>query len=234
MVSEAMRGHFARKYGFSALPAFVMPCANAALDPASFRVPAKYSRPRFVYAGSMHKWQCFDLTLEVYRCVKAQCPEASLCVLTGDQVTARSAVEASGARDVEVGFVPLEQLQARLAAYKYGFVLRAPHVVNRVATPTKVSSYMAAGVIPLMTTAVEDYVSALGGVDPIVMSGSLDAESIARAILEVEGRTLQPEAVLTSYAAAFARYFDHAAYHEQLRAFLQSTGLTPCPSHDLA
>lgn len=236
MVSQAMRAHFACKYGLTTLPTFVMPCANAALDPASFWVPNKYRNPRFVYAGSMHTWQCFDLTLDVYRRVKAQCPRATLTVLTADQAQARRAVEASSAADIDIdiGFVPLAQLQATLATYKYGFVLRAPHVVNRVATPTKVSSYMAAGVIPVMTTAVDDYVTALRGIEPLVMCEHLDASKIAQAILDVEERELQAGAVLRSYSAVFSRYFDHAAYDTPLRDFLQITGLQAASDRHVA
>ena len=36
-------------------------CVNAEIDPASFLTPDKYLRPSFVYAGSLHAWQCFDL-----------------------------------------------------------------------------------------------------------------------------------------------------------------------------
>ena len=234
MVSQAMRRHFADKYGFARLPAFVMPCANAALHPESFQVPHKYEKPRFVYAGSMHAWQCFDLTLDVYRRVKAKFPKATLTVLTSEKALAQRAVEASNVIDVDIGFVPLDELQATLANYKYGFVLREQHVVNRVATPTKVSSYMAAGVIPVMTSAVGDYVSALDGVDPLVLCRQFDAASIAQAIIDLQARELRPDAVLKSYTAVFARYFDHAAYAVPLRDFLRTTGLKPVTAHHVA
>lgn len=234
MVSQAMRRHFAAKYGFAKLPTFVMPCANAVLDAANFRTPHKYESPHFVYAGSMHAWQCFDLTLEVFSRVKALLPQAKLTVLTADRDKALRAVKASNVKDVEIGFVPLPKLQSALAQYKYGFVLREPHVVNRVATPTKVSSYMAAGVIPVMTDAVEDYVAELDGVDPLILCKQFDAASIALAIIDMEARELQPEAVLCSYAAVFARYFDHDAYLTPLGEFLRATGLQASAHRDVA
>ena len=225
MVSQAMRAHFSRKYGLGDVPTFVMPCVNAEIDPASFLKSDKYLQPSFVYAGSLHAWQCFDLTLAVYRLVKARCPQATLTVLTRELEGARQAVEAAGLSDVEIEFVPLEKLQARLARYKYGFVLRRPHLVNSVATPTKISSYMAAGVIPVMSTAVEDYTAAMREVRPLVMCAILEAETIADAILELETQALQGDDVLRSYRALFENYFDHAGYAATLRQFLRDTGL---------
>lgn len=225
MVSQAMRAHFAGKYDLRDIPGFVMPCVNAEIDPASFLTPDKYLRPSFVYAGSLHAWQCFNLTLAVYGLVKARCPQATLTVLTSDREGARSAVEASELSDIEIGFVPLEKLQARLARYKYGFVLRRPHIVNSVATPTKISSYMAAGVIPIMSTAVKDYAAAMREVQPLVMCDVLEAGAIADAILGLETQVLQGDDVLRSYRALFETYFDHAGYAAALREFLRDTGL---------
>jgi hypothetical protein len=224
MVSEAMHAHYARKYGFDR-PSFIMPCANAELDPDCFALAGKYERPSFVYAGSMHKWQCFALTLDVYRLVKARCPEASLTVLTAQQDEARRIIEGAQVQDVSVDFVRLEQLQDYLKRFKYGFVLREQHVVNTVATPTKVSSYMAAGVIPVMTDAVADYVQALATVRPIIMSPHYDAGSIAEQILALERQAIDPQAVKASYVKAFADYFDHSRYVPELARFLERTGL---------
>lgn len=224
MVSKAMEAHYERKYGLN-LSSFIMPCANAIFAPECFAIPGKYERPNFVYAGSMHKWQCFPLTLEVYRHVKAHCPAATLTVLTSQQDEARRIIEWAQVRDVSVDFVQLEQLQDYLKRFKYGFVLREKHVVNTVATPTKVSSYMAAGVIPVMTDAIEDYVQALAAVRPIIMSTHHDAEAIAKQILLLEQRDIDPEAVKASYSKAFADYFDHSRYVSALARFLERTGL---------
>lgn len=225
MVSKAMEAHYARKYGLN-LPSFVMPCANAMFAPECFAIPGKYESPTFVYAGSMHKWQCFHLTLEVYRHVKAHCPAASLTVLTAQQELARRIIECSKVRDVSVDFVQLEQLQGYLKRFKYGFVLREKHVVNSVATPTKVSSYMAAGVIPIMTDAIDDYVQALSAVRPIIMSTHYDAESIASQVLALEQKSIDPEAIKASYSKAFVDYFDHSRYVSVLTRFLERTGLS--------
>lgn len=40
---------------------------------------------------------------------------------------------------------------------KFGFVLRDDIAVNNVATPTKLSSYLSAGVIPIYSSALKDF-----------------------------------------------------------------------------
>ena len=224
MVSKAMHAHYTLKYGFDR-PSFIMPCANAELDRECFAIAGKYEHPSFVYAGSMHKWQCFELTLDVYRLVKARCPDATLTVLTAQQQEARRIIEDAHVKDVSVDFVRLEQLAEFLKRFKYGFVLREKHIVNNVATPTKVSSYMAAGVIPVMTDAVTDYVQALATTQPIIISPHFDAESIAEQILALERQVIEPQAVKASYIKAFADYFDHSRYLRALECFLSRTGL---------
>lgn len=229
MVSEAMRSHYAGKYGWPDLPVFVMPCVNQALDPDAFYAPGKYTRPSFVYAGSLHVWQCFELTLDVFRRVRSAIPEATLTVLTGDQGAARAAIDAARIEGATVGHVPLDALQATLRQHKYGFVLRDEHVVNAVATPTKVSGYMAAGVIPIMTTAVRDYVDRLGGLEHVVMSASRDPQALADRVLAMERREISPAAIAAEYRAAFDAYLSHDAYVAPLASFLRSTGLAAAP-----
>jgi len=225
MVSQAMRQHYLDKYGYSG-SSFVMPCVNQDLSEAAFATPGKYVEPTFVYAGSMHRWQCFELSLEVFRRVRQRHPHARLTVLTGEQDAARAAVDRAGLTDVVITRVPLEQLQETLRAFKYGFVLREHHVVNRVATPTKVSSYMAAGVIPIMTTAVRDYAQQFGSIEHVVMNSELDADLIAANVLAFEERTIAPQGIMAEYRQVFSDYFDHEKYLPKLAAFLSANGLT--------
>ncbi len=226
MVSEAMRRHLARKYPRRTLNTFVMPCANASIQPQAFYTDSKYSQPNFVYAGSLHAWQCFDLTLDVFREFQSIYPHARLTILTGSQVAARRAVATAGLQGVDVDFVPLEKLQERLAGFKYGFVLRNAHVVNEVATPTKVSSYMAAGVIPVMTNAVHDYRERLANTNPMVMvDAGTTARAIAESIAQLEAQTIKAATVLDSYQRVFDSYFEHERYVPVLRDFLARTGM---------
>jgi len=224
MVSQAMQEHYLSKYGYAGL-SFVMPCVNQDLHAEAFVEPFKYAHPTFVYAGSMHRWQCFELSLEVFRRVRQRLPNARLTVLTAEEHAAQSAIDKAGLNDVEVTRVPVEQLQHRLQSFKYGFVLRQHHIVNRVATPTKVSSYMAAGVIPIMTTAVKDYAGRFGSLENVILCSQLDADAIAGKVLAFEERTIDPQNVLAEYRHIFADYFDLNRYLPDLSDFLHRTGL---------
>jgi glycosyltransferase involved in cell wall biosynthesis len=220
MVSEAMREHYLRKFPKLRTPIFVMPCVNASLDPRLIRAtPDRYDHPSFVYAGSMHAWQGIDLTLASFARLQSELPLATLTILTKDRAAAQAAVNAAGLSGVTIDFVALEALQSELAKYKYGFVLRDNHIVNQVATPTKVSSYMAAGVIPIMTDAVKDYAQRLRDADPIVIARDHQPDAIADEILKLENQIITADQVIDSYGHLFSDYFDHDKYINRLSEF---------------
>jgi hypothetical protein len=225
LVSQAMRQHFEARYPALDLMSFVMPCVNANLQPEYFFRPQKYILPNFVYAGSLHKWQCFPQTLSLFKAVKSSLGSAQLSVFTSEVALARKMVHEAGLEAVSVAQVPLSQLQLRLADFKYGFVLREEHLVNQVATPTKVSSYMAAGVIPVMTRAMHDYNKILGSVRPMILSAQLDIQEIACEIVRLHGTPMNPEEVLQEYRHVFETYFDHHNYRDGLQEFFARTGL---------
>lgn len=220
MVSDAMREHYQRKFPKLQTTIFVMPCVNAVLDPGLIgAVRDRYDNPNFVYAGSMHAWQCIGLMLESFARLQSILPPATLTILTKDRAGAEAAIGAAGLTGVTVDFVPVNALQNTLAKYKYGFVLRDDHIVNQVATPTKVSSYMAAGVIPVMTDSVRDYTLRLGGADPIVIARDHCPEAIAGEILRLENRAITAENIIKSYGRIFESYFDHEIYIDGLAEF---------------
>lgn len=225
MVSQAMRQHFAAKYPGLQLDSVVMPCANATPMPEAFRRPGKYQRPSFVYAGGLQRWQCMAATLAAFAAIHRQLPEATLTLLTADQEQAAALVRSQGTPATRIAYVPVDQLPSALADFKYGFLLREDHVVNRVATPTKVSSYMAAGVIPVMTPASQDFAQRLAPTAPIVWLDSLEAAHVAQRVQAQEAQRLDAERVLAAYRAAFDHYLDPAGYRPALREFFLRTGL---------
>ncbi|MGM9484162.1 hypothetical protein ACS5PN_23415 [Roseateles sp. NT4] len=225
MVSRAMQQHFAAKYPRLRLDSEVMPSVNATPVPAAFRGAGKYERPSFVYAGGLQRWQCMPATLAAFAAIHRRLPEATLTLLTADHDGASALIRSLGTPATTIAYVPVAELPQALATFKYGFVLREEHVVNRVATPTKVSSYMAAGVIPVMTRAAQDFAQQLAPTAPIVWLDSLDADHIAQRVLAQQAQRLAAEDVLAAYRSAFDRYLDHAAYRPALRDFFLRTGL---------
>lgn len=223
MVSHAMKDHYARKYGFRSLPVFIMPCVNQRLDPTLFVTPQKYSAPRFVYAGSMHRWQCIEEMLDSFSLIRGKFPTASLTIYTKEQAPASRMIAARSLEGVELAYCRPEELPLALAKYKYGFILRHHHIVNAVATPTKVSSYMAAGVIPIITKAVFDYAERLVDADPIVLLNEADPREILAGICRLEARNFTGEEVLASYSKIFREYFDLDLYGPAISSFLANS-----------
>lgn len=209
-VSDDMRRHYEAKYRLAFEDrSFVMPCFNSTLEPESFRAEGKYDSPSFAYVGSMAAWQCFEATVDLYKGLESRLPGARLKVLTFDQDKAREVLRAKGVGRYEVGCVPPEKVAGELAKVAYGFVIREDDPVNRVATPTKFSSYMAAGVIPVFSECIGSFSDLARGLKYAVPVGRpVDADAIARRCAEP---VLWKE-VLEEYRRVFDTYYSREYY----------------------
>ena len=136
--------------------AYVMPCFNEELDARIFE-EKDYTKKTFAYVGSLSPWQCFEETADVYAQIEQRIPDAFLKVLTFDVDKAKQILAGKGVRNYSVACVPKERVREELKDVTYGFLLRRDDIVNRVATPTKISSYLAAGVIPIYSTCLTDF-----------------------------------------------------------------------------
>jgi len=135
---------------------YIMPCFNEELD-VSVLQKKDYKKPSFVYVGSLDLWQCFRQTVALYTEIERRIPGCSFKVLTFQTEEAEQIIREAGAKNCCVKFVPKENVRQELTECSYGFVLREDIEVNRVSTPTKISSYLAAGVIPVVTSSVKDF-----------------------------------------------------------------------------
>ena len=219
-VSDDMRRHYETKYGLSFEGrCFVMPCFNSTFEQGSFLAEGKYDSPTFAYVGSMAAWQCFEATVDLYKELEARLPGALLKVLTFDQDGARKILRAKGVERYEVGCVSPEKVAGELAKVAYGFVIREDDPVNRVATPTKLSSYMAAGVIPVFSDCIGSFSSLARGLKYAIPVGrSVDVDAVARRCAEPVRR----EEVLGEYRRVFDTYYSREYYVEGLAPLLGS------------
>ena len=161
-VSESMKKFYEQKYHLDFTGRYyIMPCSNEVIHQDSFDTPQKYVDNIFCYAGGTSVWQCFEEMLALYKMIETQRKDARLLLLVKEKEYAEKLVSKYGIKNCEIDFVPVERLQERLRNVKFGFVIRKEDHVNYVATPTKVLTYLANGIIPI-------YSSSLGGIDPIL------------------------------------------------------------------
>lgn len=164
MVSEAMKHHFEQKYHINfGENFFLMPCYNCELEKESFFVKNKYSDNTFCYVGSLTIWQCFEQTVELYKKIEENYSNTKFIVCTGEQEKAKSILTSKGVKNYTVQFVPQAELPNVLAQCKFGFIIREDVVVNNVATPTKLSTYLSNGIIPIVSDAINEYASYFKG-----------------------------------------------------------------------
>lgn len=212
-VSEAMRKHFIKKYGSFKTPYIIMPCFNIEqLDIEAF-CPQKYVSPTFVYAGGFQKWQCVDKMLLVFKEIQKLIPNAHLTILSKELNLAESSIRKLGLNHVEVKYVDIEKLDIEMRKYKYGFLLRDNTIINRVATPTKMGTYLAAGIIPIFTTAVADFDNLLPLDGYGLKFNYTDSNLfIAKQIADFDRKEIDIEKIRETYQTVFSSYYSPNHY----------------------
>lgn len=218
MVSDAMLRHFETKYHLNLEnKTFVAPCCNESLHSDSFLEPGKYDHPVFVYAGGLSKYQCIDEMLELFSKIQGVLPAAELLFYTWDVDHAKELISAHGLKNVSVDCKKQGELPAALARAKYGFVIRNNTAVNRVATPTKISTYMSNGVIPVVSSCVEGFADASRVLEHVICCKDSD---MMAAIVKMEDCAISAECVLREYQSFFDEYFDLGKKRDAIREFL--------------
>lgn len=216
-VSKAIREHYEEKYKvhISDLNCAIIPCFNEQNTYEGCFAEGVKKSYSFVYSGGMGVWQCFDKTLEVFKIIKKQIPESTLDIFTYQVDKAKAVVDANGIKDVEVRYVPKEEMNEALCSKMFGFVLRDDNVVNNVATPTKFSNYIANGVIPVFSESVRDFAAATKGMKYIISLDSYDIEGIARAIIEGAKMIVEQYSVVEHRKecdSLFVKYYSETEY----------------------
>lgn len=160
-VSEAMREHYSIKYNLTfENKHYIMPCFNTTIFKESFFKERKYSNNIFTYAGSLSAWQCFDKAIECYKEIEnLNIVDTKFLVLTSEKEQAKKMLENANVRNYQVDFVPVSEVPQRLADAKFGFIIRDDIIINNISTPTKLSTYLGNGVIPIYSGCIHDFAS---------------------------------------------------------------------------
>lgn len=185
-VSNRMVQYYKENYGMKDFgQIIVMPCYN--LKISSRFETQQYDKPIFAYAGNTSIWQNVDFMLDVFSIVEKNIPSARLRLFTANQDVFEAKLKERNIINYEMQYVPVDGLQEELHKCKYGFIIRDNHIVNLVATPTKMNSYLAAYMIPIYSDGVDDFVKNIQlGNFSLIANCPLDANEVARKIIDFE------------------------------------------------
>ena len=200
---------------------YTMPCFNEKFDENIYK-RKDFSKKTFTYAGSLDLWQCFDQTVDLYKEIEAKVSNAMFKVLTFQVDEAKRILEEKGVKNYIVKCVPKDDVKKELVEMTYGFILREDSMVNRVATPTKFSSYLAAGVIPIFSECLRDFASVSSNMKYILKIGkhySVD-EVVAFVNLDVDMEELKSE-----YKSLFDSYYSVAMHISNLKGLFRKIAL---------
>lgn len=157
-VSETMKIHYEKKYKIKISSYDVFPCFNTDINIDAFTNDKdKYDDNIFVYAGGCAKWQGLDKIVFAYSQIQDLIPKSKFLFLTNDSQKAAELVAKNNIKNFEINYVPKAELPKVLSKCKFGFVLREDNVVNNVSTPTKLSTYLSCGVIPVFSDSIHDF-----------------------------------------------------------------------------
>tara|TARA_X000000950_G_scaffold289535_1_gene415070 strand:+ start:7724 stop:8740 length:1017 start_codon:yes stop_codon:yes gene_type:complete len=221
-VSNAMLNHYKNKYNFNAKSYTTMPCYNLHYSEPLQNNLNRYKNPSFVYAGSLSIWQNIDETLQVYKCLENHIQNSTLTLLTEEIEKANNLIEKHNIKSANVKYVDLRDLNNELLKYKYGFLLRRNNIVNNVATPTKMNSYLACGLIPIFTDAITDYKDQIDLKDfSLRISSNLSVDEIAKKIIDFESSKKDYSNLDIEIKKIFDKYYNDIKYTKEIKLGLK-------------
>lgn len=211
-VSETMLQFYRKKFCYMGQKNFIMPCFNQNLHNDAF-YDEKYKKPSFVYAGSMDGWQCFEKTVLIFKEIKKNLPNATFTVLTAQQDVADKILKKHGV-DAAMNYVSHDKVDEELRKYKYGFIIRDNNPVNRVATPTKMNSYMANGIIPVFTDVVGAFKQNLSSMKYSIPL-TIKEEGLDK-LYEIEKKGVTAQEVFGDFKVLFDTYYARDKYIKEI------------------
>ena len=115
----------------------------------------------YVYSGQNQKWQMSEETVRYFNRIKEKDKKAFLVIYTSQVEDFKTICEANNTIDYVVKKIDYKEMPKYLDVGDYGFCLRENHIINLVASPTKVLEYLSRGVTPIITEYVGDFSSLL-------------------------------------------------------------------------
>lgn len=205
-VSEYMKKHY-EKLGHCSFDnkSYIMPCFNEQLDINIFK-KKDFKKKTFCYVGSLDLWQCFEETVQLFKSIEKRIPSAKLKVLTFNVNEGEKILKDSGIVNYEIKCVPKELVKQELMDATFGFIIRKDNTVNRVATPTKFSSYISSGVIPIYSSCLIDFDTTSKSKKMKYVLG-LPQDYDIEAIIDFINQQIDIENMQLEYAELFSTYY---------------------------
>lgn len=218
-VSKAMQEYEENKFRIDTKSkSFIMPCFNISDNKEIYFDDNKYKNNVFTYVGSLSKWQCFEETLEFYKEIEKKISNTKLCIYTFEKEKAKKIIEKKEIQNYTVDCVKPDELTEKLCEVKFGFVLRKDIAVNNVATPTKLSSYLSAGVIPIFSECLLDFTEKTKNMQYVIPVNE-KMEIPQRLKIMIDSK-LDCEKVKTEYDCLFSTYYNPSYYKDMYRKTL--------------
>lgn len=188
---------------------FIMPCFNVDQSEVLQVNNKKYKKNIFTYVGSLSAWQCFEEMIEFFKSVTEIDPNSELRIFTFSEIEARKIVQRKKVKNCIISSVPPEMMTKALEEVKFGFVLRKNEPVNYVATPTKLSTYLSAGVIPIFSDCLKDFYSRTAGLEYVIPVSEFKP---SKKLKEFMTREINITQLNSEYGELFNTYYNPLYY----------------------
>lgn len=219
MVSEKMKQHYENKYSIDFKNKyFIMPCFNTELNKEIIESKKNHKTIIFTYIGSLAAWQCFDETLQLYKKIEDQLGNTKLKIFTKEIQDAEEKIKANHICNYEVDFVDNLSLASHLQDVKFGFLLRKDTIVNSVSTPTKLSTYLSAGVIPIFSSCIASFNTLA---KDMRYAYSLPAQIDIQSLLQFCREKVDYHKLQLEYEQIFQTYYNRDAYESSIVSYIK-------------
>lgn len=221
-VSDCLREFCQKKYKLKSDNFYIMPCFNeSTLHSEVFGYPDKYQSNTFTYVGSLSVWQCFEKTARLYKKIEDNLGNTKFYVFTSEKENADIILRQIGIKHYMIYFLPQEMLVERLKSIKYGFILREDNIVNNVATPTKLSTYISNGIIPIYSDSLNDFSKNFSEyIFLIKLAGKNTVDEWAQQILDFNKKEIKIKEILGEYSSIYESYYSESNHAVKISKIL--------------
>lgn len=216
VVSNGMKKHYQEKYNIKKANSFLMPCFNEELTADRVFEEKDLS---FVYAGGLDEWQCFRQTVELFVKIQKAIPPCKFYVFVKEKDMAEHILRDYHVENYEIGYYPPNELKEKLKKIKFGFCIREKDPINYVSTPTKLSTYVCNGIIPIVSSSVNDFAEiSKNSKFTVVVDEDSAAIKKVRSIVESK---ISPEELLEDFSQCYGQYYNRAQYIQKIKSEIE-------------